>query len=111
MRSLVGAFIVRMCFLLKTMTPLVLVIEVMCRVMTIPATLASECSFLWTWVLAVTLMVSAELLSMSMCGWCMSVWVTYRCRCRLFEMPLFFRLRLLLRLLTWLRNLLMVVMW
>ncbi len=80
--------------LLPTMTtPLVRLIEETSRVTTTPAALGTLLvNVPCTSVLAPALIVSAELLRTSTPGPPTSVWVTYRCRPRLFEMPALFRL-------------------
>lgn len=67
--------------------------EVMCRVTTTPAALGTlPRNVEWTSPLAPALMVSAELLRTRTPGPPSSVWVTYRCRCRLLDIPALFRL-------------------
>lgn len=78
---------------LTIMTWLVLRIEETCRVTTTPAARGRHAvRLVWTPVLAPALMVSAELLRTRIPGRCSRVWVTYRCRPRLLEMPELFRL-------------------
>lgn len=98
--SLLRAFMLRMWLLLNITTWLVLTMSVTCRVTITIAAPGTRVTRLWTPVLAVTLIVSAELLKTSICGRPSNACVTYRCRPRLFEILVLFRFRQLLRLLT-----------
>ncbi len=99
--------------LLTIRTRLVLRIEVICRVTTTPAALGTkDPKLVWTRVLAPALMVSAELLRTRTPGPPSRVWVTYRCRPRLLEMPALFRLTRALQFVGKVRmNLLVRVSW